>query len=841
MPPRSIGTVDAVTIASPTEAHHALAAMLLDAGIHVLVEKPMTTTLEQADDLIARAAARGVVLAVGHTERFNPAVDAARAFLSRPRFIEVHRLGTFPDRSLDIDVVFDLMIHDLDVLLSVVDEEVVEVEAVGVPVLTDRVDIANARLKFAGGCIANVTASRISRDRVRKVRFIEPAAYVSVDYASRELEVWRLRKVDGARPAIEGGPVAVPEAEPLRRELEDFVSAVRDGRRAAGGWRAGTSGAGARAAHQRPDDAGIEQDGGRGEDGWTAQTGGRGEGSGNEEGEDRNGMVAVDIEALAVHIAAGAALTSSQLRALAQSRDLIGLGMLAADARTRRHGTRGTFVRVQIVDVSHVPADTGGSAWTCRNSRPAEGGTFSMGELRLVGAPASLDAARAHGDGRGVAGRRARLGVDGRRAVRARTTRRRCRHAARGRAPRRGLGASRSPGGRGPRSAGIGRAARADGHAWHAGRRRRAARRSSRQLRAWQAATGVVRACAPLPVETSPEQPTTGYDDMRHVALARLVLDNVAHIQAHWTRMGAKLSQSCLLFGADDIDGVPARDDMPHGPRRAILEEVRRNLTAASLEAGRARRRLPPARRRVIRIGAVGFLNARPLAYGLDRDPGVSLRLDLPSVCARLLHAGEIDLGLVPVIEMLRGPVTYDIVPGLAIACEGAVNSVALFTRVPVAQVRRLALDVSSRSSVGLVRVLCRHHWGIEPEFVDAAPDLASMLDVADAALMIGDPALDAPWQSLGATKIDLGEAWQAFTGLPFVFAAWVARPGVVTPEVIDLLHAASRAGQAAIPAIAAGRGGGRLRARRPAGRLPPPEHPVRSRTSPHCAGCRAT
>jgi len=225
-----IGMVDAVTIASPTEAHHALAARLLDAGIHVLVEKPMTTTLEQADDLIARAAARDVVLAVGHTERFNPAVDAARPFLTRPRFIEVHRLGTFPDRSLDIDVVFDLMIHDLDVLLSVVDEDVVGVEAVGVPVLTDRVDIANARLKFAGGCIANLTASRISRDRVRKIRFIEPASYVSVDYASRELEVWRLRKGEGTRPAIEGGPVPVPDAEPLRRELEDFVAAVQQRR-----------------------------------------------------------------------------------------------------------------------------------------------------------------------------------------------------------------------------------------------------------------------------------------------------------------------------------------------------------------------------------------------------------------------------------------------------------------------------------------------------------------------------------------------------------------------------------------------------------------------------------
>ena len=124
----------------------------------------------------------------------------------------------------------------------------------------------------------------------------------------------------------------------------------------------------------------------------------------------------------------------------------------------------------------------------------------------------------------------------------------------------------------------------------------------------------------------------------------------------------------------------------------------------------------------MIRIGAVGFLNARPLAYGLDRDARVSLRLDVPSECARLLHAGEIDLGLVPVIELLRGSTPYDVVPGLAIACHGDVNSVAVFTRVPMDRVRRLALDRSSRSSVGLVRVLCRHHFGIDPEFVEAEP-----------------------------------------------------------------------------------------------------------------------
>ena len=206
----------------------------------------------------------------------------------------------------------------------------------------------------------------------------------------------------------------------------------------------------------------------------------------------------------------------------------------------------------------------------------------------------------------------------------------------------------------------------------------------------------------------------------------------------------------------------------------------------------------------MIRLGAVGFLNARPLAFGLDADPDVALRLDVPSECARLLHAGEIDLGLVPVIELLRSDVRYDIVPGLAIGCAGAVGSVALFTRVPIDRVRRVALDVSSRSSVGLVRVLCRHHFGIAPAFVDAAPDLAGMLEQADAALMIGDPALDAPWRDLGATKIDLGEAWQASTGLPFVFAAWIARPGVVTPALVQRLHAARRDGGEAIPAIAA-------------------------------------
>jgi predicted dehydrogenase len=229
-----LGQVDAVTIAVPTEQHRDIARPFLKAGVPVLIEKPMARTLEEADQLIEAAADAGVVLAVGHTERFNPALAAARPLITDPRFIEVHRLGTFPERSLDIDVVFDLMIHDLDVVLSVVDSDVESLEAVGVPVITNRVDIANARLRFANGCIVNLTASRISRDRVRKIRFFQPSAYVSIDYATQKVEVYRLVKgsgpFDGAQgrpaPSIEGGEIAVPNEEPLKLELADFVEAI---------------------------------------------------------------------------------------------------------------------------------------------------------------------------------------------------------------------------------------------------------------------------------------------------------------------------------------------------------------------------------------------------------------------------------------------------------------------------------------------------------------------------------------------------------------------------------------------------------------------------------------
>ena len=236
--------VDAVTIAAPTISHVELALPFLEAGIATLVEKPIASSVEDAERLIDAAERGGAVLATGHTERFNPAVAAALPLIAEPRFIEIHRLGTFPERSLDIDVIFDLMIHDLDLLLAVVKSEVASIEAVGVDVLTPKADIANARLRFASGCIANVTASRISRERVRKARFFQKDAYVSIDYAAQELEMYRLVQQPsgnardglsaveghGARPIIHGGKVDVPREEPLRRELEDFVDAVRTGR-----------------------------------------------------------------------------------------------------------------------------------------------------------------------------------------------------------------------------------------------------------------------------------------------------------------------------------------------------------------------------------------------------------------------------------------------------------------------------------------------------------------------------------------------------------------------------------------------------------------------------------
>lgn len=211
---------------------------------------------------------------------------------------------------------------------------------------------------------------------------------------------------------------------------------------------------------------------------------------------------------------------------------------------------------------------------------------------------------------------------------------------------------------------------------------------------------------------------------------------------------------------------------------------------------------------RALRLGAVSYLNARPLTWALDRDPARwQVRYDLPAACANLLAAGEVDLGLVPSIEYLQAD--YRLVPGVAIGSRGPVASVALFTRVPLAGITRVALDTSSRTSVALTKVLCAHRFRIDPTFVPHAPDLPAMLHDCGAGLLIGDPALEADHRALGATRIDLGEEWTAMTGLPFVYAAWTGKPGAATAGDVAALQAAQADGVAAFDAIAAEYGRG--------------------------------
>jgi predicted dehydrogenase len=188
----------------------------------------MTATLAEADDLMAVAAARGAVLQVGHIERFNPATEILLSAGRGARFVEVHRLGSFSPRSLDVDVVLDLMIHDLDIVLALDGSEPVQIEAVGVPVLTPRVDIANARLRFASGLIANLTASRVSVEKVRKFRVFAPRTYVSADFTAREAQVYRLEADERGRPRIVSARQAAPEREPLRLQIEAFARACRE-------------------------------------------------------------------------------------------------------------------------------------------------------------------------------------------------------------------------------------------------------------------------------------------------------------------------------------------------------------------------------------------------------------------------------------------------------------------------------------------------------------------------------------------------------------------------------------------------------------------------------------
>jgi predicted dehydrogenase len=227
-PEALLSEVRAVSVAVPTVDHHEVALQALERGCDVLVEKPMTATLAEADALVERAGRDGRVLQVGHIERFNPATEVLLDAVQTPRFIEVHRLGSFSPRSLDVDVVLDLMIHDLDIVLTLDGSEPAQIEAVGVPVLTPRVDIANARIRFASGLIANLTASRVSLEKVRKFRVFAPRTYVSVDFTAREAQVFRLEMDAAGAPRITSRKRGAPGEEPLRRQLAAFLMAVRD-------------------------------------------------------------------------------------------------------------------------------------------------------------------------------------------------------------------------------------------------------------------------------------------------------------------------------------------------------------------------------------------------------------------------------------------------------------------------------------------------------------------------------------------------------------------------------------------------------------------------------------
>ncbi len=246
-----IGTrqeINAASVAVPTVAHLQVAKALLQAGVDVLVEKPLATTLAQADELAEVAKSSGRIVQVGHLERFNPAVRATEPLITRPMFFEVHRLSVFTPRSLDVDVVLDLMIHDLDVVLSFVNSPVKEIRAVGLPILSGKVDIANVRLEFESGCVANFTASRVSTERVRKLRFFQSQQYISIDYGRQDVLVFSTNKdsPDGSTPSVNPqinvSKPAVSTEEPLHAEIKSFLDAVRsrshpvvslqDGRRA---------------------------------------------------------------------------------------------------------------------------------------------------------------------------------------------------------------------------------------------------------------------------------------------------------------------------------------------------------------------------------------------------------------------------------------------------------------------------------------------------------------------------------------------------------------------------------------------------------------------------------
>jgi predicted dehydrogenase len=229
-----IGQVDAASLAVPTESHCAIACALLEAGIHVLVEKPISRTLEEADQMIAAAKKGSANLQIGHAERFNPALMALRPLVNNPVYFEIHRVGQFTMRSLDIDVVLDLMIHDLDIVQWLVGEEVAatNVHAVGIPILTNRVDAANARIEFATGAVANITASRVGTEKIRKMRFFQPRDYVVVDYLTNYASISNLSSSSASPwPGVRTQVLEVSEVEPLRAEIQSFLTTAANRQR----------------------------------------------------------------------------------------------------------------------------------------------------------------------------------------------------------------------------------------------------------------------------------------------------------------------------------------------------------------------------------------------------------------------------------------------------------------------------------------------------------------------------------------------------------------------------------------------------------------------------------
>jgi predicted dehydrogenase len=220
-----IDQIDAAVVATDTSAHFKVSENLLRHGKHVLVEKPITETVEQGERLLELAAKNGLILQVGHLERFNPAVEAVENMISDPRFIEVQRLGSFSARSLDIDVVLDLMIHDLDIILALIKDDVASIRSSGIHVVSEKTDIANARLEFRSGCVATLTASRVHQGKVRKLRIFEPTSYYSIDYIDQEVKVFPL---DGRQTDIK--TLKIQKDEPLKRELKNFLECVDTGK-----------------------------------------------------------------------------------------------------------------------------------------------------------------------------------------------------------------------------------------------------------------------------------------------------------------------------------------------------------------------------------------------------------------------------------------------------------------------------------------------------------------------------------------------------------------------------------------------------------------------------------